>query len=157
MSAFIYESIQIYEFMIYCSSIILLKYEATVPYSSRAFRFHACLISYDFGAGFLGYAVRSAPAPAVVLPTVVRSAIRKPQDTAGEKSRKLSSPFLFACRICVGVVAMGVFDRAKEVSGITASEESYPYVCLACEGTFEVQHHSCPVCGSFDVRRSKWL
>jgi len=53
---------------------------------------------------------------------------------------------------------MGVFDRAKAVSGIsTADEESLPYICLACETGFEVQHHSCPICGSFDVRCSKWL
>jgi rRNA maturation endonuclease Nob1 len=53
---------------------------------------------------------------------------------------------------------MGVLDRAKEVSGLADSEdESLPYICLACETTFEVQHHACPVCGSFDVRCSKWV
>jgi rRNA maturation endonuclease Nob1 len=52
---------------------------------------------------------------------------------------------------------MGVLDRAKEVSGISDEEEPLPYVCLACETPFEVQHHSCPACGSFDVRRSKWV
>lgn len=53
---------------------------------------------------------------------------------------------------------MGVLDRAKEVSGISGSEdESLPYVCLACEAGFDVQHHRCPVCGSFDVRRTKWV
>lgn len=51
---------------------------------------------------------------------------------------------------------MGVFDRAKEVSGLAESGET-AYVCLACETTFEVQHHSCPVCGSFDIRHSKWV
>ncbi|WP_159904456.1 hypothetical protein [Salinirussus salinus] len=56
------------------------------------------------------------------------------------------------------MVAMGVLDRAKEVSGISdGGGEPMPYVCLACETPFEVQHHSCPVCGSFDVRRSKWV
>lgn len=56
------------------------------------------------------------------------------------------------------VVAMGVLDRAKQVSGITATAAARsPYVCLACETTFEVQYHSCPDCGSFDIRRSKWL
>lgn len=56
------------------------------------------------------------------------------------------------------VVAMGVLDRAKEVSGISDSEqERLPYVCLACETAFEVQHHSCPVCGSFDIRFAKWV
>ncbi|MEF8838422.1 MAG: hypothetical protein V5A24_04585 [Haloarculaceae archaeon] len=38
-----------------------------------------------------------------------------------------------------------------------SGEERLPYVCLACQSTFPVQHHSCPVCGSFDVRRSKWV
>jgi rRNA maturation endonuclease Nob1 len=53
---------------------------------------------------------------------------------------------------------MGVLDRAKQVSGISdVDEEAPPYVCLACETVFEVQHHTCPVCGSFDVRRSKWV
>jgi len=53
---------------------------------------------------------------------------------------------------------MGVLDRAKEVSGLSgADEESPPYVCLACDSPFEVQHHRCPACGSFDVRREKWV
>jgi len=53
---------------------------------------------------------------------------------------------------------MGVLDRAKEMSGvIDADGKRPPYVCLACETPFEVQHHTCPVCGSFDVRRSKWV
>lgn len=53
---------------------------------------------------------------------------------------------------------MGVFDRAKEVSGLSVdTEEATPYVCLACEATFEVQHHRCPVCESFDVRYSRWV
>lgn len=56
------------------------------------------------------------------------------------------------------MVAMGVFDRAKQVSGISEREDGAPaYVCLACESTFEVQHHSCPKCGSFDLRRARWL
>ncbi len=53
---------------------------------------------------------------------------------------------------------MGVLDRAKEVSGVSESDEEHPqYVCLACETPFEVQHHTCPVCGSFDIRCSKWV
>ena len=53
---------------------------------------------------------------------------------------------------------MGVLDRAKEVSGLSGSgETANAYVCLACETTYEVQHHSCPVCGSFDIRCSKWV
>ncbi len=53
---------------------------------------------------------------------------------------------------------MGVLNRAKEVSGISESDEDrLPYMCLACQTPFDVQHHSCPVCGSFDIRRSKWV
>jgi rRNA maturation endonuclease Nob1 len=53
---------------------------------------------------------------------------------------------------------MGVFDRAKQMSGFsTRTDPSLPYVCLACETAFEVQHHTCPVCGSFDIRHSKWV
>lgn len=56
------------------------------------------------------------------------------------------------------MVAMGVIDRAKAVSGISDEDgKRLPYVCLACETRFEVQHHRCPACGSFDVRRSKWV
>lgn len=60
--------------------------------------------------------------------------------------------------LLVLVVAMGVLDRAKQVSGITSSAaERLPYVCLACETPLDVQYHSCPDCGSFNVRRGKWL
>ncbi len=60
--------------------------------------------------------------------------------------------------LCCDVVAMGVLDRAKQVSGVTESgEECLPFVCLACESPFEVQHHSCPVCGSYDLRSAKWV
>jgi rRNA maturation endonuclease Nob1 len=53
---------------------------------------------------------------------------------------------------------MGVLDRAWEASGFDeSSDETRPYVCLACETGFEVQHHTCPTCGSFDIRCSKWL
>jgi rRNA maturation endonuclease Nob1 len=53
---------------------------------------------------------------------------------------------------------MGVLNKAKKVSGISEEgEERALYVCLACETTFEVQHHTCPTCGSFDVRHSKWV
>ena len=51
---------------------------------------------------------------------------------------------------------MGVLNRAKDVSGLS-EEESFEYVCLACESGFDVQHHSCPACGSFDIRRAKWV
>jgi hypothetical protein len=53
------------------------------------------------------------------------------------------------------VVEMGVFDR---VSGLSQREDGYPtFVCLACESGFDVQHHSCPVCGSYDLRRARWV
>jgi len=53
---------------------------------------------------------------------------------------------------------MGVIDRAKAMSGLSETEEErLPYVCLACETAFEVQYHACPVCGSFDVRCSRWV
>jgi rRNA maturation endonuclease Nob1 len=53
---------------------------------------------------------------------------------------------------------MGVIDRAKEVSGMSEDgDDRLPYVCLTCETVFEVQHHRCPACGSFDVRRAKWV
>jgi rRNA maturation endonuclease Nob1 len=54
------------------------------------------------------------------------------------------------------VVEMGVLDRASAIPGL-GTEEQPPYVCLACETGFEVQHHRCPACGSFDIRRSKWV
>ena len=53
---------------------------------------------------------------------------------------------------------MGVLNRAKAVSGLGSSDDDAdPYICLACETTFEVQHHSCPACGSYDIRRAKWV
>lgn len=51
---------------------------------------------------------------------------------------------------------MGVFERAEGRSSRGAPERE-PYVCVSCEAAFEVQYHSCPVCGSYDVRRAKWL
>lgn len=54
---------------------------------------------------------------------------------------------------------MGVLEKATSLAKIASdTQESSPwYVCLACETRFELQHHTCPVCGSFDVRRSKWV
>ncbi len=53
---------------------------------------------------------------------------------------------------------MGVLDRAKEMSGVKETDGNRPpYECLGCETQFEVQHHTCPVCGSFDVRRAEWI
>ena len=67
----------------------------------------------------------------------------------------------FLCPPCIrsSVVEMGVLDKAKEISGLGTGEEEEPppYVCLACETRFDVQHHRCPECGSFDVRCSKWI
>ena len=41
---------------------------------------------------------------------------------------------------------------------LSAREDGHPtYVCLACESGFDVQHHSCPVCGSYDLRRARWV
>ena len=51
---------------------------------------------------------------------------------------------------------MGVFDKAKGVSHL-GTPEGRPYVCMGCEASLEVQYHSCPVCGAYDVRRTKWL
>ncbi len=53
---------------------------------------------------------------------------------------------------------MGVLKRTKQASSGTDAERECPqYVCLSCETTFEVQHHVCPVCESFDIRCSKWV
>ena len=79
-------------------------------------------------------------------------------DVTVTKRHKQSPSFLSSCCFEVSVVAMGVLDRAKAMSGLAASEEDgLPYVCLACETALEVRHYTCPVCGSFDVRCSKWV
>jgi len=54
------------------------------------------------------------------------------------------------------VVTMGVLDRAKRATGLS-SQETLPYMCLNCETQFDVQYHTCPVCGTYDVRRAKWI
>ena len=51
---------------------------------------------------------------------------------------------------------MGVIDMARTVSHL-GEPAGCPYVCLACETSFELQHHCCPVCGGYDVRLAKWL
>lgn len=85
-------------------------------------------------------------------------AMAESRDVTAKKCRKQSPAFLFACCIKTNVVAMGVLDRARAMSGLTDSEDDgLPYVCLACETALEVQHHNCPVCGSFDIRCSKWI
>ncbi|MFB6185236.1 MAG: hypothetical protein ABEI96_11835 [Haloarculaceae archaeon] len=50
---------------------------------------------------------------------------------------------------------MGIFDRATGASPPDDLDEQY--VCLSCERRFELQYHSCPVCGGYDVRREKWV
>ena len=68
-----------------------------------------------------------------------------------------SSVFCTWGRVEITVVTMGVIDRAKELSGLDSSDDGEErYVCLACETTFEIQYHSCPTCGSFDVRCARW-
>ena len=85
-------------------------------------------------------------------------AMAESRDVTAKKCRKQSPAFLFACCIETNVVAMGVLDRARAMSGLTDPEDDgLPYVCLACETALEVQHHNCPVCGSFDIRCSKWI
>lgn len=51
---------------------------------------------------------------------------------------------------------MGVFNRDRFISR-SGGRESGPYVCLSCETELPVQYHSCPECGSYDVRRAKWI
>ncbi len=75
-----------------------------------------------------------------------------------EKWRKLCSPFLLAGYVCLYVVAMGVFERAKAASGLSeGADETAPYVCLACGAPHEVQYHRCPDCESFDIRCARWV
>jgi rRNA maturation endonuclease Nob1 len=53
---------------------------------------------------------------------------------------------------------MGVFDKAKSMSGMSVStDDTIEYVCLECESQFEVQYHRCPECESFDVRCARWV
>lgn len=53
---------------------------------------------------------------------------------------------------------MGVFDRAKAASGLSGEPGTgKPYICLDCEMRYEVQHHSCPNCGCYDIRVAKWV
>ena len=51
---------------------------------------------------------------------------------------------------------MGVFERAKNASHL-GDHDGCPYICMGCEAAFEVQYHSCPSCGGYDVRRTKWI
>jgi hypothetical protein len=81
----------------------------------------------------------------------------EPPDVGGRKRRERSPAFLSMAVVRVSVVGMGVLDRAKEVSGFAADTQPSPFVCLDCETPLDVQHHTCPVCESFDVRREKWI
>ncbi|WP_436926947.1 hypothetical protein [Halosimplex amylolyticum] len=54
------------------------------------------------------------------------------------------------------MVTMGVLERAKRASGLSHSEVR-PYICVNCEAQFDVQYHTCPACGKYDVRRAKWM
>ena len=76
-------------------------------------------------------------------------------DSGGKNSRKLSTRFLAIHRYDTGVVAMGVLMKTGRTSDTDG--EYLQYVCLSCGTGFEVQHHVCPVCESFDVRYSKWV
>jgi len=51
---------------------------------------------------------------------------------------------------------MGVFDKTTAVPHL-GNDERRPYMCLVCEASFDVQYHACPACGSYDVRRAKWV
>lgn len=51
---------------------------------------------------------------------------------------------------------MGVFEKARSVSHL-GEPKGRPYVCIGCETLFDLQHHSCPACGGYDIRRAKWV
>lgn len=58
----------------------------------------------------------------------------------------------------MSVVVTGVFERGSHAPGDTEREtDRLPYVCLACESPFAVLYHVCPDCGSYDVRRARWI
>ena len=48
---------------------------------------------------------------------------------------------------------MGLFDTAVS----PGEEPRRRYTCLVCRASFDVQYHSCPDCGAYDIRRTKWL
>jgi len=51
---------------------------------------------------------------------------------------------------------MGVFNNSNDAAHL-GSPDGGPYICMGCEAVFEVQYHSCPSCGGYDVRHSKWV
>ncbi|AEM58087.1 hypothetical protein [Haloarcula sp. CBA1115] len=62
---------------------------------------------------------------------------------------------LFLLSYCEGSVwsSMGLFDNAVS----PGEEPRRRYTCLVCQASFDVQYHSCPDCGAYDIRRTKWL
>lgn len=50
---------------------------------------------------------------------------------------------------------MGVLRERLGLLGGNEDEDP-PFVCASCERALDVQYHSCPYCGSYDVRRSEW-
>jgi len=53
--------------------------------------------------------------------------------------------------------SMGVFDKARDVSHLGEPDGDSPYLCMRCEATLQVQYHSCPACGGYDIRRAEWV
>lgn len=51
---------------------------------------------------------------------------------------------------------MGVFDMARDGPHL-GGQDGRPYTCISCDESFDVQYHSCPVCGGYDIRRTKWV
>lgn len=51
---------------------------------------------------------------------------------------------------------MGLFNRVRTDSH-TGEDSRRRYTCLACQASFDLQYHSCPECGAYDVRRTKWV
>ncbi|MUV90308.1 hypothetical protein GJ629_10705 [Halapricum sp. CBA1109] len=51
---------------------------------------------------------------------------------------------------------MGVLDRSTWFAHGEESDRD-PYRCVSCGQSLPVQYHSCPECGSYDIRAAKWL
>ncbi|MFW6018777.1 MAG: hypothetical protein ACOCPX_08140 [Halapricum sp.] len=49
---------------------------------------------------------------------------------------------------------MGVLERAARLA---KGGETESYRCMSCGADLSVQYHSCPECGSYDVRAAKWI
>ncbi|QGA83736.1 Uncharacterized protein LC1Hm_2703 [Halomicrobium sp. LC1Hm] len=50
-----------------------------------------------------------------------------------------------------------MFDKARNVSHLGDTDGDCPYLCMRCEAAFQVQYHSCPACGGYDIRRAEWV